>query len=202
MPNYYEDVENSSGPKGCSAGPIQDTGKMPTDGTAKQCKIYASEADNKTKIDSCYIEKLRAGVQCPLVNSKSPEATLKDFNGKILFACEYPFELGMPNIAFEKNSLFAYFDSTFPNWRTNASWSEWINGYTLDNYIAQREKARANADRLQAEQKAREAAQAQAKAAADAQAKAEADAKKRAEEASRLQQQLDEANRKLQSCKT
>jgi hypothetical protein len=202
MLNYYEDVTNASSAKGCSAGPISKDGKMPMDGSAKQCKVYASEEDNLSKTDSCSVEKMRAKIQCPVVNGRSPEAStlLDSFSKKILFKCEYPFELGMPDRCFEKTSLFSYFDKVWPSWRSSGRFED-INAYTCDNYLAQRELARAEANRLQAEQKAREAAEAARKAAEAAKAKAEADAKKRAEEASRLQQQLDEANRKLQQCK-
>jgi hypothetical protein len=201
MSNYYEDVSNSAGQKGCSAGGISTDGKMPTNATAKQCKIYASEEDNKSKTDSCYIEKLRSAIQCPVVNGKSPEASVYfDPTFKlILFKCEYPFELGMPDRCFEKNSLYSFFDTIFPSWRS----SEVVNlePYICENYLAEREKARAEANRLQAEEKKRKEAEAARRAAEDAKAKAEAEAKRRADEASRLQQQLDEANRRLQQCK-
>ncbi len=201
MPNYYEDVTNTSSAKGCSAGPISNDGKMPMDGSAKQCKVYVSEEDNLSKIDSCSVEKQRAKIQCPVVNGRSPEASalLDSYSKKILFKCEYPFELGMPDRCFEKNSLYSYFDKIFPSWRSSAVVN--LDPYICENYLAERDKARGEANRLQAEQKARAAAEAARKAAEDAKAKAEADAKKRADEASRLQQQLDEANRKLQQCR-
>ncbi len=200
MPNYYEDVSSPSGLKGCSAGPISQDGKMPTDSIMKQCKIYATEQDNLSKLDSCYTEKQRAKIQCPLVNGKSPEATsmMDHYSNMILFKCEYPFELGMPSQCFEKTSFYAYLDKVLPNWRmsnTNA------NDNICDNYIARRQTAQVDASRLLAEQKAREAAEAQAKTASEAQAKAEEDAKKKANEASRLQQQLDTVNSQLQQCK-
>ncbi len=203
MPNYYEDILNPSSSKGCSEGPISTDGSIPTNGTAKQCKVYASEEDNKTWADSCYVEKMRAKVQCPIVNGNSPQATLylddRDKNKFGLIQCQYPFELGMPTFCADRSSLEQYFTRLFPNWRTGRMSND-VNEYACENYIARRNNAQSEANRLQAEQKAREAAEAQAKAAADAQAKAEADAKKRADEASRLQQQLDEANRRLQSC--
>lgn len=202
MPNYFENIMDSSAPKGCSAGPISTDGKMPLDNTQKQCKVYNSEGDNTSKLNSCYVEKLRAKIQCPVVNGKSPEATtLPDFSDKsklAVFQCEYPFELGMPDRCFEKNSLFGYLDRNFPGWKSRDP--ENVNNFICENYIARREAAREEANRLQAEKRAREAAEAKAKAEADARAAAEANAKKRADEASRLQQQLDEANRRLQSC--
>jgi hypothetical protein len=204
MSNYFEDVTNPSAIKGCSAGPITKDGKMPKDGTAKQCKIYASEVDNQKKIDSCSIEKQRAKVQCPVVNGGSPAAKVAidpRTNVLIGFQCEYPFEIGMPTMCFEKGSVYDYLDTIMPNWRTNSQFVKNVEDVICDNYIRRRESSRNEANKLQAEQKAREAAEANAKAAQDARAKVEADLKKKLEDASRLQQQLDEANRQLQSCK-
>jgi hypothetical protein len=105
----------------------------------------------------------------------------------------------MPDRCFEKNSLYSYFDKIFPSWRS----SEVVNlePYICENYIAEREKARGEANRLQAEEKKRKEAEAARNAAEEAKAKAEADARKKADEASRLQQQLDEANSRLKNCR-
>lgn len=201
MQNYYEDVTDSNAPKGCSAGPISTDGKMPMNSSAKQCKVYASEGDNKSKIDSCYLEKLRAKIQCPVVNGDSPQADMYiERNEFVAFRCSYPFELGMPQFCFEKQSAFDYLTKVFgPNWRTNDRISG-VDEILCDNYIKRRNNAREEANRLQAEKRAREAAEAKAKEEAAARAAADALAQKRADEASRLQQQLDEANRRLQNC--
>ena len=202
MRNYFEDVTDPTKEKGCSVSGISLDGKQPMDGTLKKCKVYSSESDNRSKIDSCYTEKRRAKIQCPVVNSQSPEAIVYEDrqSKKLLFRCDYPFELGMPSFCFEKSSVYEYLDSVFPGWRSSTLISG-VDDVVCDNYIRTREKARAEANRLQAEQRAREAAEAARKAAEDARARAEADAKRRADEASRLQQQLDEANRRLQRCR-
>jgi hypothetical protein len=205
MPNYYEDVTNPSSQKGCSAGPISSDGKMPTDTTRKQCKIYSSEEDNKTKLDSCYVEKQRSKVQCPAINMISPSAALypdwRDNTRYLAITCDYPFELGMPVQCFDRASLESYLDNAFPNWRTSTRDVNWVNTNACDNYLTRRESSRTEANRLQEEERKRKEAQDAATASNKAREVAEADAKKRAEEASRLQQQLDEANRKLQQCK-
>lgn len=205
MPNYYEDIENSSGLKGCSSGPITEDGKQPKDSTSKQCKVYVSETDNKTKIDSCYTEKQRVKVQCPALNGTSPSAALykdwRDSTKYIAITCDYPFELGMPTQCFERKSVELFFDTFNPNWRNSAPNVDWVKLNSCENYISRRESSRQEANRLQAEQRAREAAEAKARAEADARARAEADARRRADEASRLQQQLDEANRQLRTCR-
>ncbi len=205
IPNYYEDVTNPASQKGCSAGPISSDGKMPKDTTSKQCKIYTSEEDNKTKSDSCYVEKLRAKVQCPAINRISPPAALypdwRDKSKYLAITCDYPFEIGMPLQCFDRASVERYLDTVTPNWRTNTGQVNWLNINSCDNYLNRRESSRTEASRLQEEERKRKEAQAAADASNKAREQAEANAKKRADEASRLQQQLDEANRKLQQCK-
>jgi hypothetical protein len=195
MRNYYEDVSNPRGVKGCSAGPISKDGKQPTNRSMKQCRIYASEADNRNKRDSCFLEKERIKVQCPVVNRNSPPAEAYFEKDKFeLFMCKYPFELGMPDFCVERKTATTYFNQKMPNWRTNKDRVKEVEEIFCENYIRRREQARVQANRLQQEQRRREQAEAARK-------KAEDDARKRAQQASRLQQQLDEANRRLQNCK-
>jgi hypothetical protein len=205
MPNYYENILKGAAPKGCSAGPILQDGTLPKDGTAKQCKIYPNEDDNKTKTDSCYIEKERSKIQCPVVNGNSPPATFRmdwrDPSKFIFFQCEYPYELGMPSQCFDGKTLQEFATKLYPNWRTNSSWVTQINSLSCENYITQRESARNEATRLQSEQRAREAAEKARREEEERRRKAEEEATRRAAEASRLQQQLDEANRRLQNCR-
>lgn len=207
MPNYFEDVTNEQAPKGCSAGAIEPNGSLPKPGTAAQCRIYASENDNKTKADSCYVEKMRALVQCPSVKGQSPPTFLQRWSWKddslvAFFTCNYPFEIGMPGTCYDKKSVEAYWDIENPNWRNNPGYSSWLSVNSCDNYIKRRNDSQSEATRLQAEQRAREAAEKARREEEERRRKAEEDARKRAEEASRLQQQLDEANRRLQNCRT
>lgn len=201
MRNYYEDVTTTGSEKGCSASAIESNGARPTNPLDKRCKIYASEEENRTKKDSCYIEKFRSRIQCPVVNGNSPDAEVISLYREtdLGFRCFYPFELGMPQFCFEKTFLIALLDRLFSWWRTRDQ--EQVNALLCDNYLATREKARDQANKMQAEQRAREAADAQRRAAEEARARAEAEVQRRKEEASRLQQQLDEANRQLKTCK-
>jgi hypothetical protein len=206
MPNYFEDVMKKGAVKGCSAGPIVVDGSLPKDGSARQCKVYDSEQENKTKADSCYIEKMRARIRCPVVNNQSPTALLnrmwwKDNSLFAFFTCDYPFELGMPDKCWDRTSIESYFDQAIPNWRTQQFYMDWLNKHTCGNYINLRNASREEANRLQAEKAAREAAERARREEEDRRRKAEEDARKKADEASRLQQQLDEANRRLRNCK-
>jgi hypothetical protein len=206
MPNYFENVIAKGSAKGCSAGPIVPDGSVPKDGSARQCKIYASEEDNKTKADSCFVEKMSTRIRCPTVDGRSPSALLhrwwwKDNSLLAFFTCDYPFELGMPNQCWDRKSVEAHLQAYDPNWRTNRGYQEWLARNTCGNYIRLRNESRREANRLQAEQRAREAAERARREEEERRRKAEADARRRAEEASRLQQQLDEANRRLQNCR-
>jgi hypothetical protein len=157
--------------------------------------VYATEAENLSKRDSCYLEKERIKIQCPVVNRKSPAAEgYFDRNKFEFFYCKYPFELGMPDSCVDRKSGMNYFDRIWPNWKINKDWIKNVENTFCDTYIRRREQAQNEAKRLQEEQKRREDAERGRK-------KAEEEAKKRADEASRLQQQLDEANRRLQTCK-
>lgn len=201
MPNYYEDVLKPNSRKGCSASTATKDGKLPSNASAKQCRIYATELENRTKADSCYIERMRLNIQCPVVNGASPLPTAqinKSTNTFEFFFCQYPFEINIPDRCFDKASAQLYFDRTNPNWKTNSALSESLRDQFCENYVSRRNKAREEAQRLEAERRAREAAEQARKQFEDAMRRAQEDARRRADEASRLQQQLDEANRRRQ----
>jgi hypothetical protein len=119
-------------------------------------------------------------------------------SGIPVFTCEYPFELGMPDKCYDKVTFESYLNTASPNWRTD---NDKVNALFCSNFIATRSMAQDDASRLQAEQKARVAVEASRKASEDARIKAEALAKRKTDEASRLQQQLDAANRQARACK-
>jgi len=203
MPNYFENIQNKNAIKGCSAGPIVADGSVPKNSTAKQCKIYMSEADNLRKLDSCYIEKLRAKVQCPVVNSQSPSANLmpeswRDPSALALITCNYPFEIGMPDMCFDRQSVELYWDRNEPNWRSRSNYIQWLNEISCENYIRKRNASREEANRIEAERRAREAAEQARRQEEERRKRAEEEARRQAEEARRLQQQLEEARRKSQ----
>jgi hypothetical protein len=202
MRNYYEDVTNPGAMKGCSAGPIRDDGVAPTDAGRPQCKIYPSETENKTKRDSCYLEKRRSQIQCPVVNGQSPQADLqidRTTNLFQMFVCQYPFEPEIPNVCYEKNSLFEYMDKTNPSWRTQSFQA--VNDQTLDNYIARRQRAQDEKRRLEAERRAKEDALRRLRDAQNRLTSWMSRFRRSSQDQSRLQQQLDEANRRARECR-
>lgn len=204
MPNYFEDVRNPQAMKGCSASSIVKDGKTFTDGTKKRCQIYATEALNKSKSDSCYLEKERLKIQCPVVNGRSPEAMMmlnvvnKNFN---YFYCQYPFEIGMPDRCYDKKTVMAFQDAVNPNWRMQSNALAQVNDDTCDNYIAKRQRIRAELDRLAEERRRREAAEAKYRALWSRFQSFFSRFKRQESNNNRLQQQLDDANRRAQQCK-
>lgn len=204
MQNYYEDITKPNSLKGCSAGPILKDGKAPQSGTAKQCKIYPTEVENLTKTDSCYLEKERIRIQCPVVNRSSPTASMqvdpvsKKFQ---YFFCQYPLELGLPDKCFDKKTFYLHYDATRRNWRTEKGTFELAQKNICDNYIVERNKAKELNDRLERERREREAAQARLRALQSRFNSFMNLFKRNQQNSSRLQQQLDEANRKAQQCK-
>ena len=199
MPNYYEDVLNPKGAKGCSAGPIGPNGKEPTDRAKARCQIYPTEVENRTKLDSCYLEKERSKIQCPVVNGSSPPATMiSDPNTKVfqMFACQYPFELNMPTTCYEKRSFYKYLDTKEPNWRTKSGGMEDAKRQICDTFIVRRNTAFSDNLRLEAERKAKEAAQKEVRSLGSLVSRFASFFRRNLLQKSRLQQQLDEANRR------
>ena len=203
MSNYFENIQSKTAIKGCSAGPIVQDGSVPKDRLARQCRIYPTEADNLRKADSCYVEKLRSRMQCPVVNSSSPSPNLQrlswiDNSLFGFFTCNYPFEPNMPIVCYDKTTVERFWDEYAPNWRTNIQYSEWLRQNSCENYLSNREGSRREAERLEAERRAREAAERARREEEERRRRAEEEARRRAEEARRLQQQLEEANRRQQ----
>lgn len=153
MPNYFEDVRNPRSLKGCSASGIQTNGRAPTNVAMKRCRIYQTEAENRSKADSCYLEKERLKIQCPVVNGKSPEATAQlDKNTFNYFYCSYPVEPdNTPAQCNDEKTIKAYYDRTRPNWRTTSPIE--VEDALCKNYIVRRQKYKDEQRRLEEERR-------------------------------------------------
>lgn len=155
MPNYFEDVGNGLAEKGCSASGIQEEGKAPTNLAMKRCTIYENEKDNRSKADSCYLEKERLKIQCPVVDGKSPEAAAQiDLNKNTFnyFYCSYPVEPdNTPAQCNDEETIKAYYDRTQPNWRTTSSIE--VEDAVCKNYIVRRQKYKEEQRRLAEERR-------------------------------------------------
>jgi len=155
MPNYFEDVSDGQKEKGCSASGIKKEGNVPSNPAMQRCRVYPSEADNRSKADSCYLEKERLKIQCPVVNGKSPEAIAqidKLTNTFNYFYCSYPVEPdNTPAQCNDEKTIKAYYDRTRPNWRTTSPIE--VEDALCKNYIVRREKYKEEQRRLEEERR-------------------------------------------------
>lgn len=200
IPNYYEDVLNPNAIKGCSVSPIQRDGKQPTNGSLRKCRIYATQTDNQTKADSCYLEKERLKIRCPAVNGRSPVPEMRktpNTNNFELFFCQYPFEIEIPDRCVDEKTAFAHMDRTNPSWRNSSTQVESLRLQSCRNYISERNKAFDRKRRLEEERRRRLAAEERARKAERAASWFRGLWNKIRGAASKLQQQLDDARRKL-----
>ena len=65
MPNYFGSIRRRSGVEGCSESPCTLDGSAPQTATMPSCKIYPSENQDRTNIDSCYNAKNMAALAPP-----------------------------------------------------------------------------------------------------------------------------------------
>lgn len=202
MRNYYEDITKVGSEKGCSAGAILEDGTLPAEPTKPKCKIYQSEEDNRTMKDSCYLEKERLKITCPYVNGQSPPTELQVNRATQrfeMFFCQYPFEPEIPNLCYDQTTLFSYMDKTRPSWRTSSF--QGVNDQTCANYIVRRQNALLEKQRREEERRKREEAERRLRDLQNRWNNLFARFRRSSQDQSRLQQQLDEANRKAQECK-
>lgn len=155
MPNYFEDVINLQNPKGCSASGIVEKGNAPKTHGQKRCSVYNTEAQNRFYADSCYLEKERLKIQCPVINGKSPEA-IAQIDGKTntfnYFYCSYPVEPdNTPAQCNDEKTIKAYYDHTRPNWRTTSPIE--VEDALCKNYIVRRQKYKEEQRRLEEERR-------------------------------------------------
>ncbi len=164
MPNYFENILNQRAPIGCSSSAIQPSGSDPTDPQAKRCLLYKVEESVRRKIDSCDVEKRRANIQCPIVNGRSPDATInstwwRDSSILFSFSCNYPFEPGVPLVCYDRKSLTDYLDAERPNWKNEKAVHDWIEQNVCENYLNVRKKSKEAYDRYLDEKRQREEAE-------------------------------------------
>lgn len=185
MPNYFEDVANTDGPKGCSASIVSTDGKQPRDTRMTKCTIYAHSDLNETRSNSCYLLKQRDSIVCPNLPGYGSTIAIESEMGGIFkyFACKYQTSDGLPSMCAENNSFSKFLTRTNPNWRTSSQ-STQLNSTFCSQFINARKDAELLQKKLQQEQEARQAAERAQKAAE--------------EKARRIKEELDAANKRFQ----
>jgi len=65
MPNYFGSIRRGKGVEGCSESPSTLDGSAPQTSTLPSCKIYPTEDQDRSNIDSCYNAKNLAALAPP-----------------------------------------------------------------------------------------------------------------------------------------
>jgi hypothetical protein len=128
MPNYFEDLRNTSAPIGCSASPVREDGSNPQNMGSPRCRIYKTENENRTKMDSCFIEKEKIKIRCPphfvsgftSTVDKVP-VTVRGERQFGFFVCNYVNPMGQRTSCNDDKTVLSHWDRENPNWRTNRS---------------------------------------------------------------------------------
>lgn len=106
MNNYFENVTNKS-IKGCTSGPINETGEAPINPTQEQCKIYDNDADAMKDKNSCYIQKRMDTMYSPKTTTGKSIVKIGETFAPIASYTDYT---GMPRQCYDKTSLKEYFN--------------------------------------------------------------------------------------------
>ena len=175
MTNYYEDVKSTSNPKGCSASPPLPDGTGPSNPSVPKCRVYNTPDENTTIQDSCYIEKLKQKIKCPVLSDAATTEVkiANSYTNKFgFFYCLYTSNTGIPSFCGDDKSYTSYLDSVVPNWRTS-SWSAQTLESLCSNFLDARNtnSREAQKKRLDDERQKREAAEKALKDAQDQNAK-------------------------------
>ena len=175
MPNYFEDVKSTSKPKGCSESPPLVDGTGPSNSSAPKCRVYNTPDENKRLPDSCYVEKLKGKIRCPVL-SDAVTTDIRIANGYgnkfAFFYCLYTSNTGIPSFCGDDKTYSKYLDEIAPNWRTS-NWASQTIESMCSNFIEARNRnsSEAQKKRLDDERRIREAAEKALKDAQDQNAK-------------------------------
>jgi hypothetical protein len=147
MPHYYEDVRTLKGVKGCSASPVQEDGKQPQNMSLPRCRIYYTDEENQSEMDSCFVEKEKRKVQCPVYPGYTSVVDKVAMpNGKFgSYICLYTNNYGDRRSCNDESSFVKRLDRENPNWRNNKFLFTVIENISCRTFLA-REEARKRAE--------------------------------------------------------
>lgn len=187
MPFYFEDVKKVGGIKGCSSTATNKEGTGPERAIGQKCIIYPTDKENREKADSCYIERQKLLLQCPVFNGiKGVGQIQKQGNRFQYYTCNFSLQGGLPQRCFEDKTVTEYLNRVNPNWRNSPSTSQTISDF-CSNFVSAQRRKEAERKKLEEERRKREALeralrqQREAVAKAERERKALLDARKRAE---------------------
>lgn len=128
MQNYYENPAAPKSLPGCTAGPRSADGTAPLTSTQEKCQIYATDALNSRKKDSCYNQKLLEAVVCPAFPNLKTSKAIGQWNEEhpVYFYCQIQNTFGATDFCVEDKSLKTFWDNVWSPWRNqidqNSTW--------------------------------------------------------------------------------
>ena len=213
MPHYFEQVKVKGGNKGCSASAPVEDGSGPRNISANRCKIYNTERENRSRPDSCFVEKERLKVRCPPFagyTSRVEKVMIKEGGVDAFgsFVCSYVNSLGQRNSCNDERSLLAMWDRQNPNWRTDRTRYTQLENISCRTFIdrerrKEMERQRIEAERRRAEQerRKREAVERQFRGFRNFFARFRENARRAAEEARRRSQRaIQQLQNRVRQC--
>lgn len=141
LPNYFED--KSKNIKGCMAGSLNDTMTAPKKVDQATCLIYNSVEKNMNLKNSCQNQKLLDNAEC-FGNNCTKELVQPIANVAPLIAIGFTDTTGMHRVAYTKESMTNFLNSTNPNWQNqgidlskNINVAEVAKAFYIDKTIDQ-----------------------------------------------------------------
>lgn len=151
MPNYFEDQKNKQAVVGCSASLTETDGSKPKNGAAARCRIYKTEKENREMRDSCFVEKGKLAVQCPVFSGYSSKVELVSQGDKFgSYVCSYVNPLGQRNSCNDEKSLIAMWDRQNPNWRMESAKFTQLENLSCRTFLDRERKKELERQRLEA----------------------------------------------------
>jgi hypothetical protein len=162
MPHYFENVKVKQSQKGCSASFRTSDGSTPSNPSSPKCIIYATERENRQNKDSCFIERERQKIRCPVYSGYTSKVELNTYmqGGKEVFGCficAYSNPVGQRNSCNDEKSLMSMWDAQSPNWRNDKNRYTQLNNLSCKTFIERERQKEMERQRIEAERRKAEA---------------------------------------------
>lgn len=119
LPNYYEDVLNPKNEKGCSKSPTRKDGSQPEDAKMEKCIVYSDEKQSLTKQNSCFLQKERLEIKCPVLDDgQKASPAYYIVNGEVRgYNCNYAriTDPGLPYECFDDRTYTRFVNKYNPS---------------------------------------------------------------------------------------
>ncbi len=112
MPNYFENGDK----KGCTNGTLNSSMNGPATVNQPKCTIYKDSEQNRNSVDSCLNQRRLDNAQC-FGNNCTKNLISPGTNLPILIGISFTDNIGMPHIAFTRESYEDALNIITPNWR-------------------------------------------------------------------------------------